>query len=299
MPSVRSALESSADRSTPSGRAEARTAFDAGNRPELAAGEREEIAIERRRQSQARRQLEQRLQAIDVERQELLATAREEARQELEAVRQEMRRALSAVGKPTLSPDALVEANRAVQEAQRELRALPAVAPTRIGGETESAQAQDWLRVGRQVFVRGLGQVGEITSINLQGGQAEVQLGRLRTTVDVNSLDRPDSAGAKTSGRQPVPPPRVTVSTVERTAPMQLDIRGRRADAALEELERYLDDAFLAGLPFVRIVHGKGTGALRQVVRDYLAGHPLIATFAAADAREGGDGATVAKFKSS
>jgi DNA mismatch repair protein MutS2 len=55
-----------------------------------------------------------------------------------------------------------------------------------------------------------------------------------------------------------------------------------------------LNDAYLAGLPAVRIVHGKGTGVLRQVVRDYLARHPLVRSFETAERRDGGDGVTVA-----
>ena len=60
------------------------------------------------------------------------------------------------------------------------------------------------------------------------------------------------------------------------------------------ELERYLNDAYMSGLPTVRLVHGKGTGVLRQVVRDYLAKTRLVDRFEVADAREGGEGATVA-----
>ena len=58
----------------------------------------------------------------------------------------------------------------------------------------------------------------------------------------------------------------------------------------MPELDRYLNDAYMAGLPFVRIVHGKGTGVLRQVVREYLRGHPLVKSFDFAGSREGGEG---------
>jgi DNA mismatch repair protein MutS2 len=79
----------------------------------------------------------------------------------------------------------------------------------------------------------------------------------------------------------------------ERPVAMQLDMRGWRAEQVGPELDRYLDDAFLAGLPFVRLVHGKGSGVLRQVVRDFLAGHPLVRSYETAEAREGGEGVTV------
>src|SRR5450759_2136071 len=77
---------------------------------------------------------------------------------------------------------------------------------------------------------------------------------------------------------------------------MQLDMRGWRVEAALEELESYLNDAAMSGIASVRIVHGKGTGALRAAVREQLAHHPLVKSFALASPQEGGDGVTVVKM---
>ena len=69
-----------------------------------------------------------------------------------------------------------------------------------------------------------------------------------------------------------------------------------RADDALILLEKYLDRAYLAGLPFVRIIHGKGTGTLRQLTRELLSEHPLVAEIHQAAAHEGGEGVTIAKM---
>jgi len=69
-----------------------------------------------------------------------------------------------------------------------------------------------------------------------------------------------------------------------------LDIRGWRVEDALEELETYLNDAALSGMSSVRIVHGKGTGALRAAVREHLAHHPLVKSYVSASPQEGGDG---------
>ncbi len=67
-------------------------------------------------------------------------------------------------------------------------------------------------------------------------------------------------------------------------------------DEALETLERYLEKAYLAGLPFVRIVHGKGTGRLRTAVRDALRGHAYVKSFEEGGDKEGGEGVTIAKL---
>jgi DNA mismatch repair protein MutS2 len=79
---------------------------------------------------------------------------------------------------------------------------------------------------------------------------------------------------------------------------IELDLRGQRAEDALDELERYLDAAYLAGLPFVRIIHGKGTGRLRQAVREALSSHPHVSRHETGGEKEGGDGVTIAKFRS-
>jgi DNA mismatch repair protein MutS2 len=78
---------------------------------------------------------------------------------------------------------------------------------------------------------------------------------------------------------------------------MELDLRGKRGDEALDVLDRYLDSAYLAGLPFVRIIHGKGTGKLRSLVRQALGAHPHVASFEGGGDKEGGEGVTVAKLR--
>jgi len=74
----------------------------------------------------------------------------------------------------------------------------------------------------------------------------------------------------------------------------ELRLIGRTTDEARDLLEKYLDDAFLAGLPSVRVIHGKGTGALRRAVEELLASHPLIVSHRPGEPHEGGAGATVA-----
>ncbi|MRR10441.1 endonuclease MutS2, partial [bacterium] len=75
---------------------------------------------------------------------------------------------------------------------------------------------------------------------------------------------------------------------------MELDLRGQRAEDALEALDRYIDSAYLSGLPFVRIIHGKGTGKLRQAIRDALRHSPNVDRWQSGQENEGGDGVTVA-----
>ena len=79
---------------------------------------------------------------------------------------------------------------------------------------------------------------------------------------------------------------------------MELHLRGKRIADGLDELERYLDAAVMSGLPWVRIVHGKGTGQMRRAVRNVLRDHELVQSFEAGKDGEGGEGVTVAHLAS-
>jgi DNA mismatch repair protein MutS2 len=76
----------------------------------------------------------------------------------------------------------------------------------------------------------------------------------------------------------------------------EIDLHGLIADEALFKVDRFLNDAFVAGMLQVRVVHGKGTGTLRQAVREMLKNHPLVESFRAGDVYEGGGGATVVEL---
>ena len=75
---------------------------------------------------------------------------------------------------------------------------------------------------------------------------------------------------------------------------MEIDLRGMRADDAVTEVERQIDAAFLQGMPFVRIIHGKGSGALRKVVREALQANPAVKSAETGKDQEGGEGVTIA-----
>ena len=80
------------------------------------------------------------------------------------------------------------------------------------------------------------------------------------------------------------------------SVPPELDLHRLTVDEALPRLDQYLYEAYLAGIPWVRVVHGKGTGTLRQVVRDWLPKHHLVKSFRPAEPEEGGGGVTVVEL---
>jgi DNA mismatch repair protein MutS2 len=141
----------------------------------------------------------------------------------------------------------------------------------------------------------------------------EVQVGNLRVRARQNDLQRagepeiplveePDRLTSARAAARPAQPSggnvdRGSGSTTFYPSPgMELDLRGQRAEDALDALDRYLESAYLAGLPFVRIIHGKGTGRLRQVIREALGQSPHVKNWQSGDDKEGGEGVTVAKL---
>jgi DNA mismatch repair protein MutS2 len=146
--------------------------------------------------------------------------------------------------------------------------------------------------IGAEVVVPRLGLPGRVLSIRDDVVEVEVLGRRVRMPVaELEGATRPTSAERRAATRAETSPI-VALASSRGDVPYQLDLRGLRRDEALERLETYLEDASLAGLPEARIVHGKGTGAIRQAVRDELRRSQYVSRFAPEPDQAGGDGAT-------
>ena len=139
------------------------------------------------------------------------------------------------------------------------------------------------------VKVVSLGVTGTITSI--KGDEAEVLVGNIKMRRPVEDLEIVE--------RAPIKLPQgvhLTVSTKE-LEKNEINLLGRRVDEAMDLVDKFLDDAFLAQMKEVRIVHGTGTGALRQAITEMLASHPHVGRFEAASQGEGGRGVTIVTLR--
>ncbi|GEK28214.1 endonuclease MutS2 [Furfurilactobacillus siliginis] len=146
---------------------------------------------------------------------------------------------------------------------------------------------------GDAVVVKSYGQHG---TLNRQTGthEWEVQMGALKMRVDDADLEK--STAPTETEKQQRASKAVVHSNIGARAQAQLDLRGHRYDVAMGEVDRFIDSALLANLNEVTIVHGKGTGALRQGVTEYLQSNPRVKSFGFSPANAGGDGATVVKL---
>jgi DNA mismatch repair protein MutS2 len=146
------------------------------------------------------------------------------------------------------------------------------------------------VEVGDTVWVPALNATGQVLS--LEGQAAEVQMGAFRVRTRRGPLQLRHKGAAPSTGE---PEPRVTAPAAPPIS-TELHLRGLRVDEATPRLEKYIDDAYRAQAPFVRIVHGKGTGTLRKVVHQFLRDHPLVSSYRVGEQGEGGTGVTVVKF---
>ena len=151
------------------------------------------------------------------------------------------------------------------------------------------------LHLGERVTVSTLDAEGIVTALG--ESDAEVQIGTVRMRVRFSDLIRRGQV-VEEKPKTPVNASSPTVHRQSSSPGMEVDLRGLMADDALDKMERYLEQAYLSGLPFVRIIHGKGTGRLRQAVREALRGHEYIKSFEEGGDKEGGEGVTVALLKS-
>ncbi len=245
-----------------------------------------------------RSDLATRLDNLEDERLELLEESRLDAAAEVEVLRDELcklRRDLKRHRQPVEALKPLEEKIKELEEKVEEPveRRLPDVVAIRGP-----------IRLGSKVRLRTLGNEGVVTALG--ENEAEVQIGVLRVRAKLVELVLAAEHRPQTADRRPqTGDDRPSVAVVGRSSSVgshaspgiELDLRGQRADDALDTLDSYLERAYLAGLPWVRIIHGKGTGKLRLVVRDALSEHPHVKSFEGGKHGEGGEGVTVAALR--
>ena len=256
--------------------------------------ERFHFSMERAEAEYQRKQLEEERLQLEVQRVDILNKARIQAQHELDQVQAELSKIKGEVKRGNLSYDSLGELRRRARGLEEKTMRVPEPARPRQS-ESHEPQLQGPLKIGDTVRILSFGQTAELLGLSSDRGEAEVQMGPMRLRVSVDNIERISKRKAAADEREwpsvtrPLLEDRPDVST-------QLDMRGWRVEDALEELETYLNDAVMSGMSSVRIVHGKGTGALRAAIRQRFVHHPLVKSFASGSSQEGGDGVTIVKL---
>jgi DNA mismatch repair protein MutS2 len=230
-----------------------------------------------------RDRLQGELRSVKLEREDILAQARAEAAGIVRDLRAQLRSIEETAG------------GSASRREQRELRArvdeVQSATAEALGSRdtaTDSSEPQiQPLQAGATVQILSLQQQG--TVLSTRDGEAEVQFGQFTMRVPTDDLQ-------VLSRKQREPERRVEVHVSSPAPPMELDVRGWRADDAVREVDQYLHDNYMHGQGTVRIVHGKGTGALRKAIREQLDSNPLVQSHSTEQRELGGEGVTVVKL---
>lgn len=209
------------------------------------------------------------------------ATIVEKAKEEAEEIIRELRKLRLEKG-AEIKEHELIEAKRRLGEAAPELNTV------KKGVKAKPAKHE--FQPGDEVKVLTFDQRGHLVE-RVSNKEWVVQIGILKMKVkesDMEYINSPKPVETK---------PIATVKGKDFHVGLELDLRGERYEDALMRVEKYIDDALLAGYPRVNIIHGKGTGALRQGVQEYLKNHRSVKKIRFGDAGEGGTGVTVVEFK--
>lgn len=262
--------------------------------------EREKLEKARQHTETKARELAAELEKIEDQRREALARARAEGELEVAVLRRNIDSLKARLKKARQPLDALHDIETQAQDIQE---MIEAPVERRVLNPPRGAMS---FALGERVFVPELKSAGIITA--LAQTDAEVQIGSLRVRTKLADLQHGNGATSALtpnvveSVRSASEPPAATGGTQARAARghaspgMEVNLRGKLVEDGLLELDRYLEKAYGAGLPFVRIIHGKGTGKMREAVRQALRDNPYVSSFEEAHDNEGGAGVTIAKL---
>ncbi len=238
------------------------------------------------------------------QRREIIAQAREEARRILDGSNAAIERTIREIRNVQADKDATREARRKLEDERRILSSdssdnhplLDKVKKKRKENKPRQQEMDRPIAPGDSVVIDGANTVGTVES--LSGKNAVVVFGQMKTTVKLSRLRRTIRKPAEVKGGVSFISSHTADSSRERQLNFshEIDVRGMRADEAVQAVMYYIDDAVQFNSSRVRILHGTGTGALRQYIRNYLAGVKAVSSYHDEDVRFGGPGITVVEF---
>ncbi len=261
--------------------------------------DRSEAQVLRRQAAAKAAELDKRLQAVQREEEKIIERAKQEARSLVQRYRQEMDQLLAEL-KQTIErvkADSVKEAAQVAETARRKMHRLQdEVAPSLAAATPKITPAQvapdrDF-QAGDTVLVKHLGQRGTLLDDPTEAGEVQVQLGALRLTCRLDQLEKlavEERDNKRTSFQM--------INRSRSRVPLELDLRGQTVDEALLRVDKYLDDASVAGMKSVSIIHGKGTGVLRNAVREFISKHGHVLSYRFGGPAEGGTGVTIVELK--
>ena len=244
---------------------------------------------------------EKRTRALEESREKILSDAREQAAQILRETKAYADETIRNYNRYGGDANKAREMERERTRLRERMNAMDRQSAAKAAGASpleEKRRSLDpkKLRAGDSVFVKSMNLKGVVTSLPDQKGNLKVRMGILNTQVNVKDLELVDEVTIRAPGLQRSGAGRVSMAK-SASVSTEINLLGMTVDEAVSALEKYLDDACMAHLETVRIVHGKGTGALRKGVHDYLRRQKRVASFRLGQYGEGDAGVTIVQLK--
>lgn len=257
--------------------------------------EREEIASYKREVEALKTQAKQKQEKIDEQRERILNEAKDKANQilrEAKDVADETIRNFNKFGKENISA-AEMERERARLRQKLKETSSPSLKPKQAAKQHKASD----FKLGESVKVLSMNLTGTVSSLPDARGNLTVQMGILRSQVNISDLEIIEEAPSYAPKRlQSTGKSKLKMSKSLSVSP-EINLLGKTVDEAIAELDKYLDDAILSHLSTVRIVHGKGTGALRKGIHNYLRRQKHVKSYRLGEFGEGDAGVTIAELK--
>ena len=259
--------------------------------------DREEAARMRLAMEQQRKELAQEEEKFQKKKEKMLADAREEAREILRDARgtaTEVQKELRKLNRL----DSMGARNREFDKSRKKLREKEKKYAERLVPQINSSPVDaSQLRVGDLVRVLSLDQNGEILSLPDDRGELQVQVGIMKINVRLNDIMLVVD-GKKTKVRKPARSSYGKIyQTKSQSVSVTLNVQGENLDSARMDVDKYIDDAYVAGLEEVTIIHGRGEGILSKGLRQYLKKNRHVSSFRPGKYNEGGEGVTIVKLR--
>ena len=240
-----------------------------------------------------KKELSSKQEKLDEKRDKILEKAKKEAQEVLRSAKEEADSILRELNE--LKGNAKAASMKDAEKLRKSLgEKLDKSSEVKIGTNIkEGMKRATSVMLGEEVYVSTVGQKGVVMSLPDAKKMVQVQIGIMKMTVPLNTL------GIDTQPKKQVKKTGVAnmVKTKANAIKSSIDLRGYMVDEAIYEIDKYLDDAFLAGYDSVQIIHGKGTGALRKGVQEHLKRHHYVKTMRIGGFDEGGAGVTVVEIK--
>ncbi len=269
---------------------------DLENRRAMVEQERQEISRYKQEIERLKNNLARKEDKLDTSREKILAQAREEAHALLREAKEYADETIRRYHKFGSSIDSSKEMEQERSRLREKMSGLEKDMALKNTKKPKKEVKAKELRIGDSVKVLSLNLKGTVSTLPDAKGNLFVQMGILRSQVNVKDLEKlpdeePLSPVLKRTGTGKLKMSKsASVST-------EINLLGKTVDEALNELDKYLDDAYLAHLPSVRVVHGKGTGALRKAVHNYLRRQKHVDSYRLGEFGEGDAGVTIVTFK--